>query len=130
MDDMQALLDRMHFVESMISAQSTCTRYKDILLEIEKVRGEIRVLGERERVRDGMTNSQVSRLVDRLDRQQQENKELRQAVDTQDHIHTSGINKINMNLKYTLGVFAALVFLLNFFDKIREFVSAMIGVKP
>ena len=130
MDDFKSLLDRLDRIEHIIMQQGLCTRDKDILLEVEKVRGEMRALSERERVREGMSNSQVTRLHDRLDKLQAENASLTSTMTTQDHVHTSEIHKINMHLRYTLGAFAALVFLLNFFDKIRAFLGALVGGKP
>ena len=117
-------------IELSLRQQDGCTKYKDILLDMEKVRSDLRASHERQTVREGMINGQLTRLHDRLDRLHAENKTLHNTMVAKDSTHSRAINTINMHLKYSLGAFAMLVFLLNFFEKIRDFFAILIGTTP
>jgi len=126
-DRLEALLKA---IETNLRAQEICTKDKDMLLEIEKVRGELRAYGERQKVHEGMMSGQLTRLHDRLDKLQNENAGLRENAARKDSEQNDAINKINMHLRYTAGGFAALVLLLNFFEKIRTAFGLLLGGKP
>ncbi len=110
--------------------QDGCTIHKDLLLEIEKVRGEMRAMHERQRVHEGMVIGQFTRMHERLDSLHTENTGLREQLNKKDLVHSSDISKIKMHLRYVAGGFAALLFLLSFFEKIRDFFSLLLGSNP
>ena len=98
-----------------------CTKYKDLLLEIEKLRGEIKSIGTRVSVHEGNLNSNISRLHIRVDTLAKDIKTLREDQAKNNAAQQQEIDRLKLHFRYLGGLAAGIIFLLNFAKRIKEF---------
>ena len=97
-----------------------CTKYKDLLLEIEKTRGELKSLNTRITVYEGFVNSTSSRLHKRLDDINEHLIKIQEKQAVNNTMQQQEIDKIKLHFRYIMGIAAGIAVVLNFAKKIKE----------
>lgn len=85
------------------------TTHRELYLEIERVRGEMKALNTRVAVYEGLVNSQSARLHTRLDELNKANTDQQQEINT-----------LKLHSRYIAGIAAAVIFLLTYLEKILK----------
>lgn len=93
----------------------------DYEVELEKVRGEMKALAARVAVFEGFINSTSTRFHTRLDGIEEKIEATTKALNTENTTQQKEIETLKLHWKYIGGIAAALVFILNYLDKIVKF---------
>ena len=101
--------------------EQDCIKYKDLLLELEKLRGEMASLNMRVMVYEGNLNSNVSRLHIRLDSFAKDVKVLQDQQIRNNAKQQQDIDTLKLHARYITGLAAGVVFLLSFAKRIKDF---------
>lgn len=108
-----------------------CTKYKDLLLDIEtvrkellleneKLRGEIKSLNTRITVYEGLVNSTSSRIHTRLDDVNVNLQGLHEKQAANNVAQQQEIDKLKLHFRYIMGIAAGVAVVLNFAKKIKD----------